>query len=318
MKLLVTGGAGFIGSNFIDHILEITDYSVINLDTLSYAGTQANALKFQNNSRYTFVQGDIAEEAVVTPLVEVCDVIVNFAAESHVDRSIDDPSPFAYSNVIGTMVLLNAARKFNRRFHQISTDEVFGSLGETGHFTENSPYQPRSPYSASKASADHFVRAYYHTYQVPITISHCSNNYGPYQHPEKFIAKSITNLLQHKPIQVYGNGKNVRDWIHVSDHVRGILTIIEHGTIGETYCFGGQVEKSNIELAREIVAVMGRSETEINFTEDRKGHDFRYAVDISHVQKQHNWKPTADFSSMLKDTISWYENNPSWWQPLIS
>ncbi|MBU1704884.1 MAG: dTDP-glucose 4,6-dehydratase, partial [Nanoarchaeota archaeon] len=281
MRLLVTGGCGFIGSNFIRHILENPDYEIINLDKLTYAGNLDNLKDIETN-RYRFVKGDICDAQTVEPLIKEVDAIVHFAAETHVDRSITNPSDFIRTNVLGTQVLLNAAKKYKRRFHHISTDEVYGELGfDDKPFDENTPYNPRSPYSASKAASDHLVRAYHNTYDLPITISHCSNNYGPYQHPEKLMPLFITNLIQKKTVPVYGEGKNIRDWLHVKDHCKAIQLILEKGTIGETYCIGGGCEKTNLEITKFILGQMGETENMIEFVEDRPGHDLRYAISFN-------------------------------------
>lgn len=317
MKILVTGGAGFIGSNYIKYILDNFTHEIVNLDSLTYAGCQESLVQYKGNARYTFVQGDVTDAVLVNELVSEVDCIVHFAAESHVDRSISDSFPFAITNVLGTLTLLDAAHRHgSKRFHHISTDEVFGTLGKSGTFTETSSYSPRSPYAASKASADHFVRAYYHTHGLPITISHCSNNYGPLQHPEKFISNAITNILEGKNVLVYGDGTNVRDWIHVTDHVRGIQLVLDKGIIGETYCFGGNAEMENKYVAKQIVELMQVEESLIVFTKDRKGHDFRYAVDITKVKQAFNWQPTYTFTEGLSDTIQWYRDNEMWWKKL--
>ncbi|MBU0614824.1 MAG: dTDP-glucose 4,6-dehydratase [Nanoarchaeota archaeon] len=318
MRLLVTGGCGFIGSNFIRHILENPDYEIINLDKLTYAGNLDNLKDIETN-RYRFVKGDICDAQTVEPLIKEVDAIVHFAAETHVDRSITNPSDFIRTNVLGTQVLLNAAKKYKRRFHHISTDEVYGELGfDDKPFDENTPYNPRSPYSASKAASDHLVRAYHNTYDLPITISHCSNNYGPYQHPEKLMPLFITNLIQKKTVPVYGEGKNIRDWLHVKDHCKAIQLILEKGTIGETYCIGGGCEKTNLEITKFILGQMGETENMIEFVEDRPGHDLRYAISFNKIQKDLGWKPKLDFEQGLKHKINWYKENDWWWKPLKS
>ncbi len=319
MKLLVSGGAGFIGSNFIrDWLKNNPESEIINLDLLTYAGNLDNLKDLEENSNYQLVKGSINDKDLVFSLVKSVDAIVHFAAESHVDRSIEDSSLFVETNVLGTHVLLEAARlNGNKRFHHISTDEVFGSLKlNDPKFNENSSYDPRSPYSASKAGADHLVRSYWHTYKLPITISNCSNNYGPYQYPEKLIPLFITNLIDNKPVPVYGEGKNIRDWIHVSDHNRGVEKIIKNGKIGSTYCLGGGNELSNLEITYEILKTMGKGEEMIKYVDDRLGHDFRYAIDYSLIEKELDWKPEISFSEGLKDTIKWYINNPNWWRKL--
>lgn len=318
-KILVTGGAGFIGSNFIRYWLKANPSDkIINLDKLTYAGNLESLTDISQNPNYTFVQGDICDTDLVDSLLNGVDLIVHFAAESHVDRSIKDSSDFIKTNVEGTRVLLEAAKNNGGiRFHHVSTDEVFGSLSlRDPKFNENTPYDPRSPYSASKASSDHLVRAYFHTHNLPITISNCSNNYGPYQFPEKLIPLFITNLIEGKKVPVYGQGQNVRDWIHVEDHNRGVEQIIKKGKIGETYCLGGNNEIKNIEITQNILQLMGQGEEMIEYVNDRLGHDLRYAIDFSKAERELGWKPQIDFVSGLQDTISWYKNNPAWWQKL--
>ncbi|MEI7451777.1 MAG: dTDP-glucose 4,6-dehydratase [Candidatus Falkowbacteria bacterium] len=318
MKILVTGGAGFIGSNFIHYWQEQhpQDY-VVNFDKLTYAGNLENLAGISQNN-YEFIAGDICDAAAVNAAVAGCDLIVNFAAETHVDRSIADSTNFIKTNVLGTQVLLEAAKNNgNIRFHHISTDEVFGALSPTDpKFTEKTPYDPRSPYSASKAASDHLVRAYYHTHGLPITISNCSNNYGPRQFPEKLIPLFVTNLLEGKKVPIYGKGENIRDWIHVDDHNRGVEMIIAHGRIGETYCLGGGNELSNMDIARQILALMEQSEEMIEYVKDRPGHDFRYAIDFSKAENELGWQPQIDFTNGLAETINWYKNNKSWWEKL--
>jgi dTDP-glucose 4,6-dehydratase len=283
MKLLVTGGAGFIGSNFIHYWLKKYPHDqIINFDALTYAGNLENLRDIENNPNYQFIKGDITDAALVNETVKGVDLIVHFAAESHVDRSIKNSADFIKTNVEGTQVLLEAAKNNGHiRFHHISTDEVFGSLAlNAPKFTEQTPYDPRSPYSASKAAADHLVRAYFHIHKLPITISNCSNNYGPYQYPEKLIPLFITNLIEGKKVPVYGSGKNIRDWIHVDDHNRGVDLIIKQGKIGETYCLGGHSEKSNLEITDLILQAMGQGPEMIEYVTDRLGHDLRYANDL--------------------------------------
>lgn len=320
MKLLVTGGAGFIGSNFIHYILkEHADWEVINLDCLSYAGNLENLKEFENDARYRFVKGDINDVELLRKIVPEVDAIVHFAAESHVDRSIMNPDVFVRSNILSTFNLLTVAQEFNKRFHHISTDEVFGSLGPNDpKFNEKTPYDPRSPYSASKAASDHLVRAFYHTYNLPITISNCSNNYGSYQFPEKFIPLAITNLLEGKKVPVYGTGENVRDWLYVMDHCRAIDLILEKGQIGETYCIGGGQEKSNLETVKMILEILGKSEDQIEFVKDRPGHDKRYAIDYGKIERELGFEPSVDFQTDLKNTIEWYQKNESWWKSVKS
>ena len=317
MKILVTGGAGFIGSNFIRYWLKkYPADNIVNLDVLTYAGNLENLRDLENNKNYKFIKGDICDEVLVNEVVKDFDLIVHFAAESHVDRSIIDCRDFIRTNVEGTKNLLDAARN-NRgiRFHHVSTDEVFGSLGPDDRpFNENTPYDPRSPYSASKAASDHLVRTYWHTYKLPITISNCSNNYGPYQFPEKIIPLFITNLLENKRVPVYGQGENVRDWIYVDDHNAGVDAVIKKGRIDETYCLGGGCELTNLELTKKILKALDKGEEMIDFVPDRPGHDLRYAMDYSKAKKELGWQPTVDFGEGLKKTIDWYKNNQSWWR----
>lgn len=319
MKILVTGGAGFIGSNFIHYWLKNNpNDEIINFDALTYAGNPDNLSDLEGDSRYKFIKGDITDEVAINEAVKGVDLIVHFAAESHVDRSIKNSADFIHTNVEGTRILLEAAKNNgNIRFHHISTDEVFGSL-EPGEakFTEETPYDPRSPYSASKAASDHLVRAYFHVHGLPITISNCSNNYGPYQYPEKLIPLFITNLIEGKKVPVYGNGQNIRDWIHVDDHNRGVEAVIKKGKIGETYCLGGGNEKSNLEITNEILDIMGAGPDMIEYVKDRLGHDFHYAIDFSKAQRDLGWSPQIKFESGLKLTVEWYKNNPAWWQKL--
>jgi dTDP-glucose 4,6-dehydratase len=319
MKLLVTGGAGFIGSNFIRQYLKNNpNDSIINLDLLTYAGVRESLSDLEGQSNYQFVQGDICDEDKVNLLVKEVDVIVHFAAESHVDRSIKDAGSFVRTNVLGTQVLLEAAKNNgNKRFHHVSTDEVFGSLSmEDPKFEETTPYDPRSPYSASKAASDHLVRAYYHTHNLPITISNCTNNYGPYQFPEKLIPLFITNLFEDKKVPVYGKGSNIRDWIYVDDHNAGVEAILKKGKIGETYCLGGENELSNLDITEEILALMGLGHDRIEYVEDRKGHDLRYAMNIAKAKKELDWFPKVDFKTGLQKTLEWYKENEAWWKKL--
>jgi len=320
MRLFVTGGAGFIGSNFIQYILKkYPDYKVINLDKLTYAGNLENLKEVENNHRYEFVQGDICDRELVDRLVKEVDAIIHFAAESHVDRSIKDAGVFVKTNVLGTQILLEAARSNGcKRFHHVSTDEVFGSLGENGYFNENTPYDPRSPYSASKAASDHLVRAYFYTHNLPITISNCSNNYGPYQFPEKLIPLFVTNLIEGKRVPVYGDGLNVRDWLYVEDHCRAIDVILHKGKIGQTYCVGGNCEKTNIEITRKILGLFGVGEEMIKFVSDRKGHDWRYAIDASKIKNELGWVPEYSFEEGMTKTVEWYRNNEKWWENIKS
>ncbi len=316
MRLLVTGGAGFIGSNFVYYVLENhPEDEVIVLDKLTYAGNLENLKQAEKNPRFSFVKGDICEPEIVNEVVKRVDAIVHFAAESHVDRSIDDPMAFVRTNVLGTQTLLDAARKnANVRFHHVSTDEVFGSLGLKGMFREDTRVDPRSPYSASKASSDHLVNAAYHTYKLPITISNCSNNYGPYCFPEKLIPLAITNLLEGKNVPVYGEGKNVRDWLFVEDHCRGIYKILKEGKIGESYCLGGRAERSNLEVIQTILFEMGFGREKIQFVKDRPGHDQRYAIDFRKAEDELGWHPQTPFLHGIRRTIEWYKTHKDWWQ----
>jgi len=321
MNVLVTGGAGFIGSNFVKHMLkEHPNYNIINLDALTYAGNRANLTRYADDARYTFVHGDICDADVVNPLVADADVVVHFAAESHVDRSITDSSAFVRTNVLGTLTLLEAAKNNgNKRFHHVSTDEVFGSLGKDDPaFTETTPYDPRSPYSASKASSDHLVRAYFHTHNLPITISNCSNNYGPYQFPEKLIPLFVTNLIDGKKVPIYGTGDNIRDWLHVMDHCSAIDTVVRTGTIGELYCVGGNAERTNMQITQIILDAFGMGEEMIAYVADRKGHDKRYAINNTKITTELGWAPTVTFEKGIADTIQWYRDNEQWWRDIQS
>jgi dTDP-glucose 4,6-dehydratase len=322
-KILVTGGAGFIGSNFVLHMLEKhQDIEIINFDTLTYAGNLENLKSVESNPNYKFILGDITDKEQVEKAMEGVDEVVHFAAESHVDRSISGPSVFVQTNVIGTQVLLDVAREKNiKRFHHVSTDEVFGSLDledKNAKFNEDTPYDPHSPYSASKAGSDHLVRAYFDTYGLPVTISNCTNNYGPYHFPEKVIPLFITNALKDKPLPIYGEGKAVRDYLFVTDHCSAIEAILEKGTPGETYCIGGDSEKNTIEIADEILKLLGKDQSLKTFVEDRKGHDMRYAMDHSKITRELGWEPSVTFEEGLKRTIDWYKRNEDWWQRIIS
>jgi dTDP-glucose 4,6-dehydratase len=322
MKILVTGGAGFIGSNFIHYWLKNnpTD-EIINLDFLTYAGNLENLKDIENNPNYKFIKGDICDAELVNDLVRGVDLVVHFAAESHVDRSILNSADFIKTNIEGTRVLLEAAKNNGqKRFHHISTDEVFGALGLNDEkFNEDTAYDPSSPYSASKASSDHLVRAYHYTYDLPITISNCSNNYGPYQFPEKLIPLFITNLIEGKKVPVYGEGKNIRDWIHVDDHNRGVEMIIKKGKIGETYCLGGDCEKTNMEITRTILKIMNQDDEEmIEYVKDRPGHDLRYAIDFSKIKNELGWEPKVSFEEGLRKTVDWYKENQKWWKNVKS
>ncbi|MBP5993408.1 MAG: dTDP-glucose 4,6-dehydratase [Candidatus Moranbacteria bacterium] len=320
MNILVTGGSGFIGSNFIRFILETyPEDTVINLDVLTYAGNPDNLSEYQNDVRYRFERGDICDRETVDRLVAACDAIVHFAAESHVDRSILGPEAFVQTNVVGTFTLLEAARKYGKRFHHISTDEVFGSLGPNdAPFHEGTPYDPRSPYSASKASSDHLVRAYFHTFGLPVTLSNCSNNYGPYHFPEKLIPLAITNLLEGKNVPVYGDGRQVRDWLYVEDHCRAIDMILRRGRIGETYCIGGNGERENIWIVERLLASLGLGEDRIEYVTDRLGHDRRYAIDFSKIQTELGWQPSVDLETGLEKTVAWFREHEAWWRRVKS
>ncbi len=319
MKILVTGGAGFIGSNFIHYILDHYPHdSIINLDALTYAGNLGNLKRIDGDTRYTFVHGDIMDGVLINELMDKVDTVVHFAAESHVDRSILDSTAFVRTNVNGTLMLLEAAKNNgNVRFHHVSTDEVYGSLAlNDPAFTEQSPYDPHSPYSASKAASDHLVRAYYHTHALPITISNCSNNYGPYQFPEKLIPLFVTNLIDGKKVPVYGTGENVRDWLHVTDHCIAIDKIMREGTIGETYCIGGNAEKTNMEITRTILDAMGVGEEMITYVADRKGHDKRYAINFDKMTQEFGWAPSVTFEEGIAETIQWYKDHEQWWRDI--
>lgn len=320
MKLLVTGGAGFIGSNFIHYWLKKhPNDSIVNLDTLTYAGNLASLSKFEEEPRYRFVQGDICDADVVNELVRDTDAVVHFAAETHVDRAILDPGSFIQTNVKGTFVLLEAVRKHDKRFHHISTDEVFGELNlETENiFSETTPYAPKNPYSASKAAADHLVRAYHLTFGIAVTITNCSNNFGPYQHPEKFIPRMITNLICGDKIKIYGDGKYVRDWLHVLDHCQAIELVLDRGKIGSTYLVGGtRKDISNLQVAQILLGLFGLKEDKIEFVKDRPGHDRRYAVDWRKINQELGWNPEHTFDEWLQKTVEWYRSNEEWWRPL--
>ncbi len=318
MKLLVTGGLGFIGTNFIRYWFQNhPDDSIVNLDKVTYAANPANLAEFEGKNNYQFIKGDICDPKIVQQAMEGVDLIVHFAAESHVDRSLDDPELFLRTNILGTFNLLNIAAKKNIRFHHISTDEVFGALelGTEDKFSEITPYDPRSPYSSSKASSDHLVRSFYHSFNLPITISNCSNNYGPYQSPEKFLPRMITNLLTDQKVKVYGDGLNVRDWLHVLDHCRAIEAIILKGKIGETYVIGGLTKDvNNLELTKTVLGLMGKGEDQIEFVADRPGHDRRYAVNWEKIKNELAWSPQYTFEEGIKATVDWYTQNQSWWQ----
>lgn len=320
-SLLVTGGAGFIGSNFIHYWLRHhPEDTIINLDALTYAGNLENLRSVESHPSYSFVHGSITDVALVRSLMQKVTTVVHFAAESHVDRSIKNPAVFVETNVLGTQVLLDAARDCNvKHFHHISTDEVFGSLEleSTAQFTESTPYDPRSPYSASKAGSDHLVRAYGETFNLPYTITNCSNNYGPYQFPEKFMALAITNLLEDKPIPVYGDGKNVRDWLYVEDHCSAIEAVLLEGPTQKTYVVGGLTDDiSNAAIAQIILKSMNKSDDMLEFINDRPGHDRRYSVDWSLIHESLNWKPSVTLEEGIQKTIEWYTQNADWWKVL--
>lgn len=314
MNILVTGGAGFIGSCFVRHMLnKYSDYKIINLDALTYAGNIANLNDVKDNPNYTFVHGNICDKKLVRELISECDAVVNFAAESHVDRSITNPEIFIETNVQGTLNLLQASKELGiERYLQVSTDEVYGTLGKTGYFYETTPLAPNSPYSASKASADMLTRAYYETYKLPVLNTRCSNNYGPYQYPEKLIPFFISQLLKGEKVPVYGDGLNVRDWLYVYDHCEAIDTVLHKGKVGEVYNIGGHNEKTNMEITRLILAAMGKDESSIKYVEDRLGHDRRYAISNDKITSELGWKPSLTFEEGIKITIDWYLNNQEW------
>ncbi|MGX1983422.1 dTDP-glucose 4,6-dehydratase [Thermolongibacillus altinsuensis] len=322
MNLLVTGGAGFIGSNFVRYMLKkYPEYKIVNYDLLTYAGNLENLKDIQENPQYVFVKGDIRNYQLVDYIVKSyhIDVIVNFAAESHVDRSISDPSIFVKTNVLGTQVLLDVAKANNiQKYVQISTDEVYGSLGDTGYFTEETPLAPNSPYSASKASADLLVRAYHKTYGLNVNITRCSNNYGPYHFPEKLIPLIITNALEGKELPIYGDGQHIRDWLYVKDHCAAIDLVIHKGKPGEVYNIGGHNERTNNEIVHLIVEKLGVSKSLIKYVSDRPGHDRRYAIDPTKIMTELGWKPQYTFDKGIEETIQWYINNKDWWKRIKS
>lgn len=334
MKFLLTGGAGFIGSAVVRFLIEETDHQVLNLDKLTYAGNLASLKSISNHPRYQFVQGDICDQKLITKLFNDFqpDIVMHLAAESHVDRSIDGPADFIQTNIVGTSVLLECAREYwnalptkeTFRFHHISTDEVYGSLGETGLFTETTAYDPSSPYSASKASSDHLVRAWHRTYSLPVIITNCSNNYGPYQFPEKLIPLMILNALEGKSLPIYGNGQNIRDWLFVEDHARALYKVVTEGKVGETYSIGGHNEKTNLEVVHTLCDILdelapraqGRYQDLITFVTDRPGHDQRYAIDASKIHSDLGWAPQETFETGIRKTVAWYFNNLDWCQQI--
>lgn len=322
MKLLVTGGAGFIGSNFIHYWLKkYPKDKIVNLDKLTYAGNLSSLKNVESDPNYKFVKGDICNGKLVNELMDGIDLVVGFAAESHVDRSITGPQIFLKTNILGTQVLLDAAVKNKvKRLHHISTDEVYGALvdGGSDKFNESWPFRPNSPYAASKAGADCLVRAYFKTYGLPVSITNCSNNFGPYQFPEKLIPLAITNLMENKKVPIYGDGLQVRDWLYVDDHCRAIdLIVHEEKTIGETFCVGGLTKDiPNIEVIKKTLKIMGMNDSMIEYVKDRPGHDRRYSVDWSKINKTLGWKPQHDFDTWLEKTIRWYKSNTNWWKPL--
>ena len=337
--IIVTGGAGFIGSALIRFLIKETDHRVVNVDKLTYAGNLESLSEIANNSRYHFEQVDICDQLKIKYIFTNYkpDAVMHLAAESHVDRSIDGPSDFLDTNVIGTYTLLEEARqywqelddgrKLNFRFLHVSTDEVYGSLGSEGYFDETTAYKPNSPYSASKAASDHFVHAWFHTYGLPTVITNCSNNYGPYQFPEKLIPVIILNALQGKPIPVYGQGQNIRDWLFVEDHVRALITVLEKGNLGNTYVIGGHNEKTNLEVVKTICQIMdeiipnpkmGKYESLITFVKDRPGHDMRYAIDPTKIQNELDWRPQFNFEQGIRKTVEWFINNKEWCNQVMS
>ncbi len=323
MKILVTGGAGFIGSNFILYWLSNhPEDQIVNFDKLTYAGNLENLKEIQENPNYSFIKGDICNSSEVDSAMQGIDTVVHFAAESHVDRSIIEPSAFVMTNLVGTQVLLDSALKNNvNRFHHVSTDEVFGSLSldSSEKFNENTKYDPHSPYSASKAGSDHLVRSYYDTFDLPISITNCANNYGPYHFPEKFIPLAITNLIEGKKVPVYGDGLYVRDWLYVEDHCRAIDLVLQNGKVGETYCVGSLTQDiSNLEVVKKILNIMGKSEDMIEYVKDRPGHDRRYAIDFTKIKTELGWEPLHSFDDWLELTIKWYQENETWWRDVKS
>jgi dTDP-glucose 4,6-dehydratase len=322
MKLLITGGAGFIGSNFVRFMVnKYPQYQIVNLDLLTYAGNLENLKDIEDKPNYKFVKGDIADRSFVNNLFEQekFDYVINFAAESHVDRSITNPEIFVQTNIQGTLALLDAAKEIGvKKYLQVSTDEVYGTLGETGYFSETTPLAANSPYSASKAGADLLVRAYHETFGLPVNITRCSNNYGPYHFPEKLIPLMIINALHDKELPVYGDGLNIRDWLHVEDHCQAIDLVLHNGRVGEVYNVGGNNERTNIHIVKTILEQLGKPESLIKYVKDRPGHDRRYAIDATKLRTELGWQPKYTFETGIKQTIDWYLNNQEWWQKIIS
>jgi len=339
MRVFITGGCGFIGSALVRHLIANTDYELLNFDKLTYAATASALASVAHDSRYEFVRGDVCDaEAVRTAIARFRpDIITHLAAETHVDRSIDAPGVFVQTNLVGTFVMLSEARAYWQtlptqarrafRFHHISTDEVYGSLGPDGAFTEDTPYDPRSPYSASKAGSDHLAKAWGHTYALPVLITNCSNNYGPFHFPEKLIPLTIVKALLGEPLPVYGTGANIRDWLHVEDHVRALQTVFEKGVVGRTYNIGSNSEQPNIDVVRAICAILDRLRPktdgisyaeQISFVEDRPGHDARYAIDAGRIRRELGWRPLETFESGIEKTVAWYLDNEAWWRAILA